>query len=332
VGQDITRWTTPSVREGFHRAGAEVRSAGVALQLAQVLRRHAGGDLQGALMRGYPKMHQVVAAVAGPSVRDLHGLTGIGLAPVEFSALRHLARSSAWLTQWAKGLTSANHAALRELMAAAVGRGPAWMAAYGSGSMLQRVMRDATRSGFGVMGLDVMRTRGIRDGAGVVRAHNALVGARFPRADYAAPRFAHLFGPGEPWAAADDAPTGEAALFVPGPGDILDAVGADIVLADALDGELVPARRLDIVWEWLRANPGHWVVTWNIVWPDASTHECNSLRRQAATIGVAHLGVVGAWLTGNPLSIVIALGALGLAWRALFDELGKLLSEHDEQL
>jgi hypothetical protein len=73
------------------------------------------------------------------------------------------------------------------------------MAAYGGGSVLQRLARDAIRSSFGVTGLDVMRGR-IWDGAGVVRAHNAQVGARFPWADYA--RFADLFGPGGAWAAA----------------------------------------------------------------------------------------------------------------------------------
>lgn len=328
VGPDTTRWTSPSARERLRRVGAGARFAGVGQPLARVW-RDAGGDLHGALMRGYP-MHQVMAVAAGAGVRDLHGITGLGLARMEFSALKHLTRSARWQTNLAEGLTSANHAALRALMAATVGRAPDWMAAYGGGSALQRLVQDAaTRSGFGVTGLDVMRGRGIWDGAGVVRVHNALVGARSPWADHA--RFADLFAPGGAWAAADDETPTEAELLVPGPGDTLAAIGADVVLADALDGELVPARRLDVVWEWLCANPGHWVRAWNLVWPDASVHERNTLRRQAATVGGAHLGVAGAWLAANTVGVVVGLFALGLAWQALFDELSKLLSERDEQ-
>ncbi|MCA1679760.1 MAG: hypothetical protein LC777_12825 [Actinobacteria bacterium] len=191
--RDITRWTSPSARESLRRVGAGGSFAGVGQPLAHVW-RDAGGDLHGALMRGYPKLHQVIAAATGPRVRDLHGITGLGLARMEFSALKHLTRSAGWQTSWAEGLTSANHTALRDLMAATAGRAPAWMAAYGGGSALQRLVRDAaTRSGLGVTGVDVMRGRGIWDGDRVVRVHNALVGARSPWADYA--RFAHLSGP-----------------------------------------------------------------------------------------------------------------------------------------
>ena len=328
VGQDITRWTPPSARESLRRVGAGARFAGVGQPLAHVW-RDAGGDLHGALMRGYPKLHQVIAAAAGPRVRDLHGLNVLGLAGAEFGALNHLVRRAVGQTHWAEGLTSANHAALRDLMAATVDRAPAWTAAYGGGSALQRLVRDAAaRSGLGVTGVDAMRGRGIWDGAGVVRLHNALVGARSPWADA---RLAHLSGPGGAWAAADDETPTEAELFVPGPGDTLDAVGADIVLDDAHDGELVPVRRLDIAWEWLCANPGHWVRALRIVWPDASVHQRNTLRRQAAAIGLAHLLVLDAWTTASTLGVVGALCVLGLAWQTLFHELSKLLSERDEQ-
>jgi len=331
-GTDVMRWTSPGVHAEFARIGAATSFTGVNQQLAQHWQGHAGARIQGLLPAvDAKKLHQVMAAaVAGPNIRVLRGFTGLGLAAVDFSALSRLARSSGWQAPGAKGLTFSDHSAMRELMsAAAIGRSaPSWLSAYSRRSELSRVLRGATRSGFGITGMDVMRGRGIWDGVGAVRAHNALVGVRLPPADYG--RLADLFAPGGAWADDDSATPTEAELFVPGPGDILDAVGADIVLADALDGELVPSRRLDIAWEWLCANPGHWVRAWNLVWPNASVHERNTLGRQAATIGVTHLGLAYAWMTGNPLSIIIAVGALGLAWRTLFDELSKLLSEHGE--
>jgi hypothetical protein len=36
-------------------------------------------------------------------------------------------------------------------------------------------------------------------------------------------------------------------------------------------------------------------------------------------------------MSANPVGFVGALFFLGLAWQTLFDELSKLLSEHDEQ-
>jgi hypothetical protein len=209
-------------------------------------------------------------------------------------------------------------------MDSTVGGASAWTNAHRETAALQRLARDTARFGPGRTGLDVMYGRGARDHIGVMRVHEELASLR------AQARIADLLGArGD--RNGDDEKAPDHGLFVPVDGDILDALGGEIVPAAAIEDAFVrTGTGLDAALIWLWANPGHSVTDLRMMWPEASVDQRNSLRRHGHQIAIANLGLVWAWMTGNPFPVVIAVLGLRPAWRALFDELSKQRSSQNQ--